>query len=486
MRRRPLPYALVAVTLLIAIAAGWSHEHGNAQRVWVATPYVKLQTTTSPARWRPALIAPRGGRASFQLVVDGGRTVEPAAGDLRGPGGATIAKAAVSVRRELAVPVTQASSSLARGLLGEVPDALVPVSVARGRGARQVFWISLSLPRSTRPGRYRGTIQAGRRAIPYSVRVADVTLPQRHALHTWFLVWADHAIAAEHDQRAAAAYTRLLADYGIGDGTARGGDTAVGLPPDDLAADSSDAALQRLARSVGREAARLRTAKPQATPYSYVADEPQPSQMPQVQRWGEALAQEAPGVRQLVTAPPDGSVGNSVGAWSMHLRDLTPAALAATQAAGAEAWVYSSCCEDQGNPTLLLDQDATGNLAVAPATWQKGAVGLLYWSVDDYTADPYRDARNHEDDRVANGDGVVIYPGRPLGLRGPNSSLRLELTAAGLQIVDEAALLARRGHADDAHALLARVLPADGTFDDDPAAWLAVERALLERLERTS
>jgi hypothetical protein len=169
----------------------------------------------------------------------------------------------------------------------------------------------------------------------------------------------------------------------------------------------------------------------------------------------------------------------------MHLRDLTPEVLARTHGLGAEAWAYSSCCETPGDPTLLLDQDAVGNLAVAPAAWQQGAAGLFYWSVNEYSGDPYTDARNHDDEpqRVGNGDGVLLYPGRPLHLKAPNASLRLALVAAGLQIADEAALLVLRGQGDQARALLGRVLPGTARFVDSPAAWQAVERALLHRLE---
>ena len=83
-----------------------------------------------------------------------------------------------------------------------------------------------------------------------------------------------------------------------------------------------------------------------------------------------------------------------------------------------------------------------------------------------------------------NGDGVLLYPGRPLGLKAPNSSLRLELVAAGLQISDEAALLARLGHAPEARALMARVIPGTASFADSPAAWQSLERELLRRIER--
>jgi hypothetical protein len=482
---RRLLTAAFAVALA-GIGAGWTSHDGAGQRVWLASPYVKLQAATSAATWKPLLVAPQGGRASFQLVVDGGPAVKPVPGSLRGPGGAKLRSGAVSVLRELTVPVTARSSAVARGLLGDVPDPLVPISVRpRTASPRQVFWVSVQVPRGLRAGMYRGSVQVGDRSAAYRLRVADVTLPRRRALHTWFLVWSTHADDAEHHPDAGPAYTRLLARYGVGDGTEAGGDAAIAVPPASIPADASDAALQRLAHGVAADAARLRGRVPDVVPYSYVIDEPSGDQLGEIRRWGDALGREAPGVRQFVTATTDPSLGSSVGAWAMHLGALTPGVLAATHALGAEAWIYSSCCETPGDPTLMLDQNAVGNLAVAPAAWQQGAAGLFYWSVNDYTGDPYTDARNHIDEpaRVGNGDGVLLYPGRPLGLRAPNPSLRLALVAAGLQIADEAALLAHRGHADQARALLARVLPGTAKFVDSPAAWQAVERALLKGLE---
>jgi len=476
---------LSALATVVGVTGGWSHGRSGAPRVWTASPFVKLQAATRPAAWRASLVAPRGGRASFQLVVDGGSAARPRIRPLVGANGARLTSA-VTVLRELTVPVTATSAAVKHGLTGPVPDPLVPVSIRPQAGSRQVFWVSIAVPRGQRAGLYRGRISVGRASVSYRLRVAAVTLPRTNALHTWFLVWGRHADAAEHRADSAPAYTALLARYGIGDGSTAGGDAAVGVRPDSLSGGESDSALRAIARTVAARAARLHASRPGTVPYSYVYDEPPESQLASVRRWGAALRQEAPGVRQLVTAPPDPALGDTVGAWSMHLHDLTPAALAQAHALGAQAWTYSSCCETPGDPTLLLDQDAVGNLAVAPASWQQGAAGLLYWSVNDYTGDPYRDAQNHGDDVTGNGDGVLLYPGRPLGLRAPNPSLRLALVAAGLQITDEAALLARRGHAAEARALLARVLPGTARFVDSPAAWQAVERSLLQRLARTS
>ncbi len=471
----------------VALAAGWTSSDRAQPRIWVAGPFVKLQATTRPAGWQPLLVAPRGGRASFQLVVDGGAMARPTATPLLGAGGARIA-GAVTVLRQLTVPVNDPSSAVADGLMGEVPDPLVPVSVRPQAGPRQAFWVSVQVPRGQAAGSYRGSLRIAGRSVAYRLRVADVTLPARRALHTWFLNWQQHADDAEGRPGAWRQHTQLLRRWGIGDGTLAGGDAAVGVRPHSLAGEKSDAQLRRLARTTAVATAQLKRIAPAAIPYSYVYDEPTESQADAVRRWGTALRAEAPGVRQLVTAPTDEAFGRTVGAWSMHLGALTPEVLATTHELGAEAWIYSSCCETPGSPTLLLDQHAVGNLAVAPASWLQGAKGLLYWSVNDYTGNPYRDARNHgeQGDHISNGDGVLLYPGRRLGLPAPTPSLRIALTAAGLQIVDEAALLARRGRGDEARAQLRRVLPETAKFVDNPASWQAVERELLRLLEETT
>ena len=68
-----LAAVVVAATVVAAVAGGWTSRAGAGSRLWVANPYVKLQEATRPAPWRPALVAPRGGRAAFQVVSTGPR-----------------------------------------------------------------------------------------------------------------------------------------------------------------------------------------------------------------------------------------------------------------------------------------------------------------------------------------------------------------------------------------------------------------------------
>jgi hypothetical protein len=170
----------------------------------------------------------------------------------------------------------------------------------------------------------------------------------------------------------------------------------------------------------------------------------------------------------------------------MHLQDMTAARVNRARAGGGAAWAYSSCCESPGDASLLLDQSATGNLAVVPATWLQGGAGLFYWGVSVYEHDPWKQSEQPVDlpHFVANGDGVLVYPGRSQGLPGPVSSLRLELTAAGIQITDLAALLARRGRAAEARRILRPVLPGRARFNASASAWLTAEQRLIAALER--
>jgi hypothetical protein len=218
--------------------------------------------------------------------------------------------------------------------------------------------------------------------------------------------------------------------------------------------------------------------RPGAIPYSYEFDEPSDDAARNAAAaWGRALAATAPGVRQLVTARPwNGLTPGLVGTFAVHLRDAAVAAGQA-RALGAELWIYSSCCERRGDPTLLLDDIASSNAAVAPATWLAGGKGLLYWSVSAYNADPWRVA-NTDRSGVANGDGVLLYPGRPIGRKGPVPSLRLKLFSVGMQLVDLAAMAEARGAGTEARAILAALVSRD-PVSPQGASWDAAQRRLV-------
>lgn len=475
---RPLLCGTATMGVLLVSAAP-----ASALSVSVASPYVKVQPGTRPPSFKADLVAPKGGAAMFQIVLRGVSRA-PSSAAARG----SVPASWVDVKAERWVRVRRHSDAVPRGHLGLVPDPLVPVNRGRPAGRTVVLRVRVHVPRTapsgTRAGHIRVAIGGRVVSVPYTLRVSPVRLPLKPAVDTWMLIWGSWAQRAERRQNAPSLVRKLLVSYRLDDSTgATGGPVNVYSTTHAARRDPASAA-----RSADRRARALWRHAPSRPAFSYVFDEPRgESDARAVAAYGRALATHAPRVRQFVTAPPRSGLDAGRGAtYAMHLRDLTTARRDRARAGGGAAWAYSSCCESANDPSLLLDQRATGNLAVVPATWYQGGAGLLYWGVTVYEHNPWTQAEQPLDlpRTVANGDGVLVYPGRAAGLPGPVASLRLELTSAGVQISDLAAMLAARGRAAEARRILARVLPGTARYSPSAAAWISAERQLLAALER--
>lgn len=475
---RPLFGISTAVGIVLATVAS-----AAAATATPASPYVKVQPGTRPLVFAPNLSVPKGGAGLFQIVLRG---------VARAPSSATSTGAVpalwVDVKAERWVRVKRHSSAVPSGHLGLVPDPLVPVSKARPSRRTVVLRVRVRVPRDAAAGTRSGTIRivvGGRTlSVPYRIRVSSVLLPAHPSIDTWLLVWGSWTQRAERRDNMPERIRSLLTSYRLDDSTgANGGPANVFGNTDSARRDPSAAA-----RSAQHRAQSLWRKRPGRIAYSYVFDEPHSlADARAVARYGQALAQEAPKVRQLVTAPPRAELDAGKGAvYAMHLEDLTKARRDRARAGGGAAWSYSSCCESPGDASLLLDQRATGNLAVVPATWLQGGAGLFYWGITVYEHDPWTQAEQPIDlpQFVGNGDGVLVYPGRSQGLTGPISSLRLELTSAGVQIADLATMLTARGRGAEARRILTAVLPAPARFRSSAQAWITAERKLLAALER--
>ncbi len=468
-RRRLLPTVLVSS--VVAAACGGGHAAvAPGPLTLVPTPAVTKVQRLPAAAANPPQLVPRGGRAALQVafIARPGVTIRATAPALHNAAGATLGPTGVSLLH--AIDVVHASDAVPDGLGGPVPDILMPLPAKATGPSTQSLYVDVRVPRAAEPGRYTGvlTVDVGgeRGTVPLAVDVARVELPAVHALRTWFLVWDDRAERME-GKPIRARYHALLRDEGIGDGTATSADLAVGV---DVQAPRDGDAVQ-----VASRARALLERRPDAIPYSYEFDEPaDDAERAAAAAWGSQLHAAAPAVRQLVTAPPwPGLQPGQVGTFAVHLHDAARAGPEA-KALGAELWIYSSCCEEPGDPTLLLDDLASSNAAVAPATWLAGGRGVLYWGVSAYMANPWR-VPSSDPTGVANGDGVLVYPGRPAGLAGPVPSLRLELFALGLQLVDLAAVAEARGAGAEARAVLESLMGPG----HDGAAWDAAQRRLV-------
>jgi hypothetical protein len=84
-----------------------------------------------------------------------------------------------------------------------------------------------------------------------------------------------------------------------------------------------------------------------------------------------------------------------------------------------------------------------------------GATGFEFWGINWWTYDPWErgwhtfirqsdDGKHHYWVRYPNGDGYLTYPGKPVGVDGPVSTIRLEQVREGLEDYEAIAMLSER------------------------------------------
>jgi Domain of unknown function (DUF4091) len=370
--------------------------------------------------------------------------------------------------------------------VGPVPDALVPVEAAAPWApypmgvapfSNGILWIDVNVSRDAPPGIYRGTLDVSASvgplaSIPVELEVADATLPDRTAAtmlyydpdevtrrvgpgaepHLWKLLHA-HRIAPLHDatspadiDRQAAAldgtlYTRERGyegpAVGLGDGVASLGAYGALGPPD-------DGGLARVAPIAS--AIEERGLFDTTDVFLYAADEQCAS--PLGAGWRALLrSAKAESVRRVRVGwtCSDDPVSQPVDIAIVHAGDFEAKS---GEGSDKSVWVYNGSLPHSG--TFLLDAEA-----VSPRVngWLEAMFDVPRWFYWDSTywyglhgatpVDPFVEPESfHNDDGDwANGDGVLVYPGRQvdrfhehsLGLLGVIPSIRLKNWRRGIE-----------------------------------------------------
>jgi len=93
---------------------------------------------------------------------------------------------------------------------------------------------------------------------------------------------------------------------------------------------------------------------------------------------------------------------------------------------GKELWMYVSS-PAHPTPSLVIDYPAISHRIIPWMAWKEGAAGLLYWSVNYWEGDPWKDPATFQNDQ--NGNGFLFYP----AAEGPVPSIRLEVLRDGIE-----------------------------------------------------
>lgn len=522
--------------LLIALAATGPAK-SQEPVLWVASPWQHVLRESEPSELKSAKIsAARNEYESLRVIIRAGSQalgdVHVTASDLTSPGGQIAAKN-IALFKEHYIDIFQPSRA-SKAPTGWYPDALVPItsggqrrSGAGGEGdsagpsplqsinvqpnMNQGVWVDVCVPRDTPPGEYTGNItvmaddkQLG--SVPLTLQVQSFTLPDEIAMRSNFGALgsrlAKHlGMSSSSDEFAAAEdqYIDMLLDHraipsSLGNiwpkWTPEGGidDSASGerlrMMVEDRHVNSLRVPLayqsdpEKCRHYLRDMAAYLQSKGWLDLAYIYLKDEPNNAEQYEIVRQQGELIRDS-GIKrmcteQTVTSNPQwGTLYGAVDIWCplWYLYDEPTARQ--RQELGEEIWTYTALCQGNGKaPFWQIDFAPVQFRAPFWVSWHFDVKGFLYWSSIYWTAgqDPW--TKPHFRDQYW-GEGMLLYPGKEVGLSGPAPSIRLKLIREALEDFEYMTLAAQQGHQAKVDEIVGSLVQSFSDWSASPEAYQA-------------
>lgn len=503
-----------ALLLLLVLGAARTAAAGEPQ-LWFLNSLAKPAPVQPSAallaqfETSPVLHAAWGESEALQLLVlappEGLNKLRASCGEFTHPSGDVWAPG--TVRCDFVGYVTTQAPYYGTTRVGEWPDPLLPdhaIHVAGGRA--QPIWIEVKVPLDAEAGRYEGAITLSAdgwtATLPLAVEVWGFDLPKSPTLASSFLLRVRYIYEQHHVERASPAAEALIlqyheamldhrimpthvatdeirtrpelsitddgrlrhADFGAYDAKIRWamerGQTTFGLEGPRRLNAYSEAYYRAIADHL-RERGWLDRF------YTYLVDESYDA----VAEITGMVRRAAPDLKNLITMPPN-SAYPDVDWWCPRLGDaeLNKKSICReykeTGRDLGDLWVYTAGNAGSDVPALHLDVDGIEARVTPMAVWKEGYGGLLYWCVNYWTVDPWKDPMGYP---RQNGNGSLFYPGPD----GPLPSIRLKILRDGFDDVDYAALLVAQDDPLSKRILAAMPLRSALDWDRDPAALMA-------------
>ena len=418
------------------------------------------------------LSAARNEDQSFQIVTNGASNglsnVNVKISDLEGPGGEVIPQTSFTLYREKYVYVSSSSPNWGGANKpmgpGWYPDALIPftdpetgkplsgatltaVPFDVKAGNNQPIWVDLLVPQDATPGQYAGaytvTSDQGEFTGRISVTVWNFSLPTTPSLKSAFLF--SHAGTVEAQQEllrnkispsaTPASQMPLLKGRGL---------NATDTGPFS-GADVGNCKMSP-APSVSEFKSRTAGQQPGVLLYDYSADEIGhcSNLYPTIKQWANNMHQA--GISNLVSISPNPGLysdGSGTGRSAVDIWVLLPVMYnnAKTEVdhvlkKGDSVWSYNTLVQDAYSPKWEIDFDPV-DFRIQPGFINQSLnlTGMLYWRIDRWTSDPWNNVNNTGAFSSANypGEGMLVYPGQQVGVKGVVASMRLKWLRDGVE-----------------------------------------------------
>jgi Domain of unknown function (DUF4091) len=173
--------------------------------------------------------------------------------------------------------------------------------------------------------------------------------------------------------------------------------------------------------------------------------------------WAKTLHRA--GVDNLVTQEPVpqlyddglGSGRSAVDIWTMlplaynDAQSFSPPRVTYVLRKGDKPWSYNDLVQDAYSPKWELDfLPINYRIQAGFISQSLGLTGLLYWSVDDWSTNAWENPQGRQNPDYP-GEGVLVYPGEPVGLKGVAPSMRLKYLRDGIEDYEYVQLLKNCG-----------------------------------------
>jgi hypothetical protein len=243
--------------------------------------------------------------------------------------------------------------------------------------------------------------------------------------------------------------------------------------------------------------------------FNYLIDEPKPVDFDKLLRDGRLVHFADPKLKNLVTAPLHTDWSGVVDIWTPLVNcfvlktGFLPFCGATVQrdeyagelSKGNKLWWYQSCASHgcntvggeyfRGWPSYMIDNTGMANRIMPWLSWKYDIHGELYYNIAEAYAmseDPWETVYLFG----GNGDGTLVYPGRPAIIGGktdiPIESIRLKLIREGLEDYEYLVLLSKSAGTAETKRLVDGLVTNAYTFERDPAKFYEMRRKIGEEL----
>jgi hypothetical protein len=485
-------WGLITSLIVICLFPKINSSYADVFRVWTTPALESIGLNDRPKKSNDInLMAARGEYEAFQIVIQAPQgnleNIDVVVSDLRGVNESVISQKNITLYREHYIYIDRPSPKNWKNNptlgVGWYPDALIPfVNPDNGSdltraeldavpfnlepGKNQPIWVDVFVPRNTAPGEYQGTYTVssnhGQSTGTISLTVWDFELPLQPSLHSSFAIWKDRGATANQEVVKHKLMPRKgLVPQEIPKLIEQWGLQSLGLPfwsgADYFSCKMSDAPTVAELKNAAAEY------RSDLLRYVYVYSVDEVDKCPDleqpIKQWGKNI-HEAGDIKHLVVMKPKPELYDAIDIWVVQPQMYEEAKSEITEVMeqGDEVWFYTGH-QDKNSPQWQVDSSPINfRIPQGFISQSLGLKGFLYaridgWSDDPddpkaWTTDPWYKAPVYTSEvkgREFPGEGMLVYPGKEVGISGVVPSIRLKWIRDGVEDYEYIEILKKLG-----------------------------------------